>query len=43
MAYARRETREAWRSRALPDLRTAALVLAIDKVAAAYEAVGIFP
>jgi glutamate dehydrogenase (NAD(P)+) len=43
MAFAYREIRELWRSRALPDLRIAAFVIAIDKVAAAYEAVGIFP
>jgi len=43
MAFAYREVRDTWRSRALPDLRTAAFVLAIDKVATNYEAVGIFP
>ena len=43
MAHAYREIREIWRARTLPNLRTAAFVLAIDKVAAAYEAVGIFP
>jgi glutamate dehydrogenase (NAD(P)+) len=43
MAHAYRDIHELWRSRELPDLRTAAFVLAIDKVAATYEAVGIFP
>jgi len=43
MAFAHREVREVWRSRGLPDLRTAAFVQAIDKIAVAYESVGIFP
>ena len=43
MAHAYREIRARWRSGMLPDLRTAALVVAIDTVAASYEAVGIFP
>lgn len=32
-----------WRERALPDLRTAAWVLAVENVGAAYEESGIFP
>ena len=43
MAIAYDEIRELWKSRDLPDLRTAAFVLAIDKVAMAYEEQGIFP
>jgi len=43
MALAYREIRELWRRRTLPSLRIAAFVLAIEKVAGAYEAVGVFP
>jgi glutamate dehydrogenase (NAD(P)+) len=43
MALAYREIRELWRSRNIPDLRTAAYVLAIDKIASIYESQGIFP
>jgi glutamate dehydrogenase (NAD(P)+) len=43
MAIAYQEVRELWRSRELPDLRTAAFVLAIDMVAQSYEQQGIFP
>ena len=43
MAFAYDEIRELWKSKKLPDLRTAAFVLAIDKVALAYEEQGIFP
>jgi glutamate dehydrogenase (NAD(P)+) len=32
-----------WRSRGLPDLRTAAFVFALERVAGAYLAQGIFP
>ena len=43
MAMAYQEIRAVWRSNNLPTLRTAAYVLAIDKVAENYEAAGIFP
>lgn len=43
MAIAYQEIRQLWRSRELPDLRTAAFVLAIDKIAEIYELQGIFP
>jgi glutamate dehydrogenase (NAD(P)+) len=43
MSFAYREIREFWRARATPSLRIAAFVLAIDKVAGPYEAVGVFP
>jgi glutamate dehydrogenase (NAD(P)+) len=35
--------RQAWKSRALPDLRTAAYLLAIDRVGQAYIEAGIYP
>src|SRR5690606_26501882 len=35
--------REAWKSRTDVDLRTAAMIVAIDKVALSYEQLGIFP
>jgi glutamate dehydrogenase (NAD(P)+) len=43
MAMAYQEIREVWLKRKLPNLRTAAYVLAIDRVAGNYEAAGIFP
>ncbi len=43
MAFAYHEIRDLWRSRGLPDLRTAAFVFAIDKIATTYESHGIFP
>ena len=43
MRFAYREIHALWRERKLPDLRTAAFVLAIDKIAEIYEAQGIFP
>ncbi|SRR5664280_1159723 len=43
MAIAYRAVREMYRERNLPDLRTAAWVLAIDRVAEVYERSGIFP
>jgi glutamate dehydrogenase (NAD(P)+) len=43
MRHAYRELRELWRSRNLVDLRTAAYVLGIEKVAEVYESQGIFP
>jgi glutamate dehydrogenase (NAD(P)+) len=41
ISYAR--IREAWKSEALPDLRTAAYLLAIDRVGQAYIEAGIYP
>ena len=35
--------REAWKTRGRMDLRTAAMIVAIDKVALSYEQLGIFP
>jgi len=43
MAWGYHEIRDRWRSAELPDMRTAAFVVAIDKVAQVYEAEGIFP
>jgi hypothetical protein len=43
MSLALRAMRELQRARSLPDLRTAAWVLAIDRVAEVYERSGIFP
>ncbi|MDX2000977.1 MAG: Glu/Leu/Phe/Val dehydrogenase [Chitinophagales bacterium] len=44
MIYAYRPIREIWkRNRAIKDLRTAAFVVAINKIADAYLAMGIFP
>jgi glutamate dehydrogenase (NAD(P)+) len=43
MSRAYVEIRDLWRDRELPDLRTAAFVLAIDKVAEIYETQGIWP
>jgi glutamate dehydrogenase (NAD(P)+) len=43
MILAFRAMRELHRERSLPDLRTAAWVLAIDRVAEVYERSGIFP
>ena len=34
---------ETWKERDLPDLRTAAFVIAIERVASNYLALGIFP
>ena len=38
-----RAVRDLYHARTLPDLRTAAWVLAIDRVAEVYERSGIFP
>lgn len=35
--------RDAWKSRGTPDLRTTAFLLAIDRIARSYQALGIFP
>ena len=43
MSEAYREMHEAWRERDLPDLRTAAFLIAIDRIASNYLALGIFP
>jgi glutamate dehydrogenase (NAD(P)+) len=43
MILALHAMREVQRERKLPDLRTAAWVLAIDRVAEVYERSGIFP
>lgn len=43
MEEAYRRLHELWRARRLPDLRTAAYCFAIDRVASAYLAQGIFP
>lgn len=44
MIQAYHEIREEWKSsKKIPDLRTAAFVTAIDKIAASYIALGIFP
>jgi hypothetical protein len=43
MEFAYRQIRDEWRSRELPDLRTAAMAFAIRRVGAIYEAQGIFP
>jgi glutamate dehydrogenase (NAD(P)+) len=43
IAFAYNRIREAWKSRAISDLRTAAFYLAIDRVARSYLALGIFP
>jgi len=43
MSLSFRAMREVYRERKLPDLRTAAWVLAIDRVAEVYERSGIFP
>ncbi|MDD9939594.1 MAG: Glu/Leu/Phe/Val dehydrogenase [Myxococcales bacterium] len=43
MSWAYHEIRDLWRARHLPDLRTAALVFAIDKIAESYRIQGVFP
>ncbi len=43
MSEAYHEMHETWRSRDLPDLRTAAFLIAIERIAANYLALGIFP
>lgn len=43
MIRAYREIREVWKSRKLPDLRTAAFLLAIERVGTSYRQHGIFP
>jgi glutamate dehydrogenase (NAD(P)+) len=43
MAVAYQEIREVWKGRALPDLRTAAYLVAIERVANCYVSQGIFP
>ena len=43
MSESYRQLHETWRSRDLPDLRTAAFLLAIERVATNYLALGIFP
>lgn len=43
LSLAYRAVRDLYRARSLPDLRTAAWVLAIDRVAEVYERSGIFP
>ena len=43
MSESYRQIHEEWKSRDLPDLRTAAFVIAIERVAANYLALGIFP
>ena len=43
MSESYRQIYEKWRSEDLPDLRTAAFLIAIERVAAYYVALGIFP
>ena len=43
MSESYRQIHETWRSRNLPDMRTAAFLIAIERVAANYVALGIFP
>ncbi len=43
MSEAYREMHETWRERDLPDLRTAAFLIAIERIATNYLALGIFP
>lgn len=44
MVFAYNEIRDTWKeSKKIPDLRTAAFATAIDKIAASYMALGIFP
>ncbi len=43
MSEAYRSMHETWRERDLPDLRTAAFLIAIDRIASNYLALGIFP
>jgi glutamate dehydrogenase (NAD(P)+) len=43
LAISYAQIREAWKSEALPDLRTAAYLLAIDRVGQAYIEAGIYP
>jgi glutamate dehydrogenase (NAD(P)+) len=43
METAYRQIRRVWRARGLPDLRTAAYAFALERVAEAYRAQGIFP
>lgn len=43
MSYSYNRIRDAWKSKGLPDLRTTAFFLAIDRVARTYLSLGIFP
>ncbi len=43
MAVAYEQVRKVWKERALPDLRTAAFLLAIERVGNCYLSQGIFP
>ena len=43
IAIAYQEIREVWKKRALPDLRTAAYLVAIERVSNCYLSQGIFP
>ncbi|MCY4616269.1 MAG: Glu/Leu/Phe/Val dehydrogenase, partial [Chloroflexi bacterium] len=43
MSESYRQIYRKWRSEDLPDLRTAAFLIAIERVAANYVALGIFP
>ena len=43
MSWAYHEIRNLWRERHLPDLRSAAFVFAIDKIAESYSVQGVFP
>lgn len=43
MTRAYQDLHECWQSRGLPDMRTAAFYFAINRVAKAYETMGIFP
>lgn len=43
MAYSYNMIRDFWRSRSLPDLRTAAFYMAIDRVGQTYLTLGVFP
>ncbi|HAV62817.1 MAG TPA: glutamate dehydrogenase [Verrucomicrobiales bacterium] len=43
MSYSYNRIRDSWKSKGLPDLRTTAFYLAIDRVARTYLSLGIFP
>lgn len=43
MAYSYNTIRDIWKSRSLPDLRTAAFYMAIDRVGQTYLTLGVFP
>ena len=43
MSESYRAMHELWKERDLPDLRTAAFLISIDRIAANYLALGIFP